>query len=166
MVIPAEQASAVWDALMQAGAAFGIKPAGLGARDTLRLEMGYPLYGQEMDENTTPIEASLGMFLDFEKDFIGKERLVAQKEQGVARKLLGFELMSGGVPRAGHLIYSDQKEVGRVTSGNYAPSLKKGIGMGYVDVQYSGLGSELLVDIRGKAVPVVVVKKPFYQKKK
>lgn len=166
MVIPAEQASAVWEALMQAGAAFGIKPAGLGARDTLRLEMGYPLYGQEMDENTTPIEASLGMFLDFEKDFIGKERLIAQKEQGISRKLLGFELMSGGVPRAGHLIYSDQKEVGRVTSGNYAPSLKKGIGMGYVDVQYSGLGSELLVDIRGKAVPVVVVKKPFYQKKK
>lgn len=166
LVIPAEHAVATWEALMEAGAEFPLKPAGLGARDTLRLEMGYPLYGQEMDENTTPVEASLARFVDFEKDFIGKERLLEQKSAGVRRKLLGFELMVRGIPRAGHLIYSDQKEVGRVTSGNYAPSLKKGIGMGYVDVAYSEPGSELLVDIRGKVSAALVVKKPFYRKKK
>ncbi len=166
MVIPAEHAIAVWQALMEAGREFMLKPAGLGARDTLRLEMGYPLYGQEMDENTTPVEASLVQFVDFDKDFIGKAPLLEQKARGVSRKLLGFELMVRGIPRAGHLIYSDQKEVGKVTSGNYAPSLKKGIGMGYVDVAYSEPGSELLVDIRGKAAAALVVKKPFYRKKK
>ncbi|VAX27613.1 Aminomethyltransferase (glycine cleavage system T protein) [hydrothermal vent metagenome] len=166
IVIPAERAVEVWEALIDAGSTFGLKPAGLGARDTLRLEMGYPLYGQEMDEKTTPIEASLSQFVDFEKDFIGKERLLEQKAEGVPRKLIGFELLARGIPRAGHLIYSDQKEVGKVSSGNYAPSLKKGIGMGYVDVAYSEPGSELLVDIRGKATAVSVVKKPFYRKKK
>ncbi len=166
IVIPAAHAADVWQALMEAGSTFALKPAGLGARDTLRLEMGYPLYGQEMDEKTTPLEASLARFVDFEKDFIGKERLLEQKAAGVPRKLLGFELLARGIPRAGHLVYSDQKEVGKVSSGNYAPSLKKGIGMAYVDVAYSEPGSELLVDIRGKATAVLVVKKPFYRKKK
>ncbi len=166
IVIPAENAVAVWHALMEAGSNLGIKPIGLGARDTLRLEMGYPLYGQEMDEKTTPIEASLSQFVDFEKEFIGKNRLLEQREQGVPKKLVGFELLVRGIPRVGHLIYSDQKEVGRVTSGNYAPSLKKGIGMGYINVHFSEVGSELLVDIRGKASTAVIVKKPFYRKKK
>lgn len=166
IVIPAENAVAVWQALMEAGGGLGLKPIGLGARDTLRLEMAYPLYGHEMDEKSTPVEASLSQFVDFEKEFIGKNRLVEQKEQGVPQKLVGFELLLRGIPRAGHLIYSDQKEVGRVTSGNYSPSLKKGIGMAYVDLHFSEFGSEILVDIRGKASPAVIVKKPFYRKKK
>ncbi|MFQ5587385.1 MAG: glycine cleavage system aminomethyltransferase GcvT [Nitrospiria bacterium] len=166
IIIPAERAVAVWNAVMTAGTDLGIKPVGLGARDTLRLEMGYPLYGHEMNEKTTPVEASLSRFVDFEKTFIGKARLLAQQETGVQRKLLGLELLVRGIPREGHLIYSDQKEVGRITSGNYAPSLKKGIGMGYVDLSYSEVGGELLVDIRGKASPAVVVATPFYRKKR
>ncbi len=166
IVIPAKDAVSVWTAIMKAGADKGIKPIGLGARDTLRLEMGYPLYGQEMDDKTTPIEASLSRFVDFEKSFIGKRRLLEQREKGISRKLLGFELLERGIPRANHVIYSDQKEVGIVTSGNYSPSLKKGIGMGYVDLAFSEPGSELLVDIRGKASPVIVVELPFYRKKR
>ncbi len=166
IVIPAEHAEAVWNAIMHAGAPLGIKPIGLGARDTLRLEMGYPLYGHEMDEKTTPVEASLSQFVDFEKSFIGKARLMAQKEQGFARKLIGFELLGRGIPRDGQQLYSDQKEVGKVASGNYSPSLKKGIGMGYVDLAFSEIGSELLVDIRGKSAPAIVVSLPFYRKKK
>lgn len=166
LVLPAQAAEKVWTALMEAGKPHGIKPIGLGARDTLRLEMGYPLYGHDMNEETTPLEADLERFIDFEKEFLGKEKLVEQKEKGVARKLVGFELLVGGVPREGHVIYSDQKEIGKVASGNFSPTLKKGIGMGYIDVRYSQEGSEILVDIRGKAATGVIVKKPFYRKKK
>lgn len=166
LVVPNDQAETIWRALMEAGKLLGIKPVGLGARDTLRLEMGYPLYGHEMDETTTPVEADLEHFIDFEKDFIGRESLLKQRERGIGRILIGFELLVKGIPREGCLIYSDQKEIGKVTSGNYSPSLRKGIGMGYVDVHYSDLGSELLIDIRGKAVAAVIVKKPFYRKKK
>ncbi|MFQ5949999.1 MAG: glycine cleavage T C-terminal barrel domain-containing protein, partial [Nitrospiria bacterium] len=104
--------------------------------------------------------------IDFEKEFIGKVGLIQQKEKGINRKLTCFELLVGGVPREGHLIYSDQKEVGRVTSGNYSPSLRKGIGMGYIALPYCEEGGELLVDIRGKAATAVIVKKPFYRKKR
>ncbi|NKE69648.1 glycine cleavage system aminomethyltransferase GcvT [Candidatus Manganitrophus noduliformans] len=166
LVIPAEAAETVWNALLEAGKAERIKPVGLGARDTLRLEMGYPLYGHDMDEKTTPIEADLERFIDFEKDFIGKEALVRQREKGSQRKLIGFELLTGGVPREGHTIYSDQKIIGKVASGNFSPSLRKGIGMGYVDPRYSEIGSEVLIDIRGNATPAIIVKRPFYKKKK
>jgi aminomethyltransferase len=166
LVIPADVAETVWNALMEAGKQEGIKPVGLGARDTLRLEMGYPLYGHDMDEKTTPMDADLERFIDFEKEFIGKEKLVRQKEEGLQKKLIGFELLVGGVPREGHLIYSDQKEIGKVASGNFSPTLKKGIGMAYVDRRYSEEGSEILVDIRGKAAAALIVKKPFYKKKK
>ncbi len=166
LVVPAEAAQAVWDALLMAGKEEKIKPVGLGARDTLRLEMGYPLYGHDMNEETTPLEADLARFIDFEKEFIGKEGLVRQQEKGLHRKLIGFELLTGGVPREGHMIYSDQKEIGKVASGNFSPSLRKGIGMGYVDIRYSEEGSEILIDIRGKATPAVIVKRPFYNKKK
>jgi len=159
------QAEALWQALMRAGAAFGIKAAGLGARDTLRLEMGYPLYGHEMDERTTPLEAGLGAFVDFGKDFIGRKNLERQRETGLKRKQIAFELLALGVPREGCRIFAAQKEVGKVSSGNYAPSLKKGIGMGYVESVYSGLGSKLFIDIRGKRRPAIIVKKPFYRKK-
>ncbi len=165
IVMPAENAQDIWRAIMAAGESFGIKAAGLGARDTLRLELGYPLYGHEMDEETTPIEADLTRFVDFEKDFIGKEKLVEQQEKGFPRKLVGFELLDQGVPREGLLIYSEQKEIGKVTSGNYSPSLRKGIGMAYIDRNYSEEGTELLIDIRGKGALAVIVKKPFYRKK-
>ncbi|MCG3114227.1 MAG: glycine cleavage system aminomethyltransferase GcvT [Candidatus Manganitrophus sp. SA1] len=166
LVVPAEAAETVWNALLEAGEAARIKPVGLGARDTLRLEMGYPLYGHDMDEKTTPIEADLERFIDFEKDFIGKEALIGQREKGAQRKLIGFELLTGGVPREGHTIYSDQKIIGKVASGNFSPSLRKGIGMGYVDPRYSDVGSEILIDIRGNATPAIIVKRPFYKKKK
>ncbi len=166
LVVPAEAAETVWNALLEAGKAERIKPAGLGSRDTLRLEMGYPLYGHDMNEETTPLEADLERFIDFGKDFIGKEALVRQREKGLQRKLIGFELLTGGVPREGHMIYSDQKEIGKVASGNFSPSLRKGIGMGYVDIRYSEEGSEILIDIRGNATPAVIVKRPFYKKKK
>ena len=166
LVVPNSQAETVWQSLMEAGKSLGIKPVGLGARDTLRLEMGYALYGHEMDERKTPIEADLGRFIDFEKDFVGREKLLKQRERGVGSVLIGFELLIKGVPREGCLIYSDQKEIGKVTSGNYSPSLRKGIGMAYVDIHYSDLGSDLLIDIRGKAVAAVIVKRPFYRKKR
>lgn len=166
LVVPAEAAETVWNALLEAGKVERIKPVGLGARDTLRLEMGYPLYGHDMDEKTTPIEADLERFIDFEKDFIGKEALIGQREKGAQRKLIGFELLTGGVPREGHTIYSDQKIIGKVASGNFSPSLRKGIGMGYVDPRYSEIGSEILIDIRGNATPAIIVKRPFYKKKK
>lgn len=166
LVIPADVAEKAWSALLKAGEPEGIRPIGLGARDTLRLEMAYPLYGHDMDETTTPLEADLERFLDLDKAFIGKERLAGQKEKGIRKKLIGFELLTGGVPREGHMIYSDQKEIGKVTSGNFSPSLRKGIGMGYVDLRYAEEGNEILVDIRGKAAAAVVVKKPFYRKKR
>lgn len=166
LVVPAEAAETVWNALLEAGKAERIKPAGLGSRDTLRLEMGYPLYGHDMNEETTPLEADLERFIDFGKDFIGKEALVRQREKGLQRKLIGFELLTGGVPREGHTIYSDQKIIGKVASGNFSPSLRKGIGMGYVDTRYSEEGSEILIDIRGNATPAAIVKRPFYKKKK
>lgn len=166
IIVPADAAETVWSALLEAGKTERIKPAGLGCRDTLRLEMGYPLYGHDMDEATTPIEADLERFIDFNKEFIGKETLVRQREKGLQRKLIGFELLTGGVPREGHTIYSDQKIIGKVASGNFSPSLRKGIGMGYVDARYSEEGSEILIDIRGNATPAVIVKRPFYKKKK
>ena len=166
LVLPADAVETVWNAIMDAGKGEGIKPIGLGARDTLRLEMAYPLYGHDMDETTTPLDADLERFVDLEKEFIGKERLVRQKAEGIRKKLIGFELLVGGVPREAHLIYSDQKEIGKVTSGNFSPTLKKGIGMGYIDPRYSEEGGEVLVDIRGKATAALIVKKPFYKKKK
>lgn len=166
LVSPAVSAPTLWEALLSAGAPFEIKAAGLGARDTLRLEMGYPLYGHEMDENTTPIEANLARFVDFKKDFIGKERLLVQQEKGIEKQLIGFELLSGGVPREGFLVYSEQKEIGKVCSGNHSPSLRKGIGMAYVDTHFCEEGTELLIDIRGKGAMAVVVKPPFYSRKR
>jgi aminomethyltransferase len=164
---PAGRAREVWETLLHKGAAYGLKPCGLGCRDTLRLEMGYPLYGNDMDETTTPIEASLEFAVDFMKgDFIGREVMARQKENGVSRKLAGFELSQRGVPRHGHAIFSNGKEIGIVTSGNHSPSLNKGIGMGYVRTIFAELGGEILIDIRGNAAPALVVERPFYKKKK
>jgi aminomethyltransferase len=165
LFVEASSAVGLWKGLMKRGGALGLKPAGLGARDTLRLEMGYSLYGNDIDEQTTPLEAGLGWVVDFDKpDFIGKEALLAQKEKGLDKKLIGFQLLQPGVPRKGYKIYSNGKQIGTVTSGNMSPMLNKGIGMGYVQPAYSGPDSEILIEIRDKVIPAVVVKRPFYKK--
>jgi aminomethyltransferase len=162
------QADTVWNALLKAGQSFGLKPAGLGARDLLRLEMGYLLYGNDIDEQTTPIEAGAEWVVRFEKgDFVGKSALVSQKHAAPLRRLIGFELLEKGVPRHGFTILSassPRSPVGEVTSGNFSPLLQKGIGLGYVFREYAELGTDLVIDIRGKAVPAKVVKPAFYRR--
>jgi aminomethyltransferase len=166
IIVPAHAVERVWNSLMEAGGPLGIKPAGLGARDTLRLEKGYPLYGHEINDKTTPVEAGLGQFLDLKKEFIGSKSLKERQSQPPTQQLIGFELTVGGVPREGYPIYSDQKEVGTVTSGNFSPSLKRGIGMGYVDTRYAEIGNEIFVMIRDREAAGVIVKMPFYRKSK
>lgn len=162
------QVSTVWDKLFHTGKSFGLKPAGLGARDLLRLEMGYLLYGNDIDEQTTPIEAGAEWAVRFEKEeFVGKPALLIQKQAGLSRRFVGFELSEKGVPRHGFKILSassPQSPIGEVTSGNLSPLLQKGIGLGYVSPEYADLGTDLLIDIRGKAVPAQVVKPPFYKR--
>jgi aminomethyltransferase len=154
----------VWKNVMEAGASHGIKPIGLAARDTLRLEMGYCLYGNDIDDTTSPLEAGLGWITKFTKDFVNSEALKAQKESGVQRKLVGFEMTERAIPRQGYPILNDQdKEIGIVTSGTMSPSLGKGIGMGYLQTEYSATGTPIKIQIRKKAVPAEVVKTPFYQ---
>lgn len=167
LYLPANSVPAVWETLIQKGKAYELKPCGLGCRDTLRLEMGYPLYGSDIDETTTPLEASLEFAVDFEKgDFISREALLQQKEKGLVRKLVGFELIPSGVPRRGYRIYSGEKEIGSVTSGNHSPSLRKGIGLGYLSIAFAEIGGEILIEIRDKSIPAVIVETPFYKKSK
>lgn len=163
--VPNKFAVAAWNSVFAAGAAYGIKPAGLAARDTLRLEMGFCLYGNDIDDTTSPIEAGLGWITKFTKDFIDGPVLKAQKEAGVARKLVGFELLDRGIARHDHpVLDATGKVVGKVTSGTMGPTLQKPIGMAYVPTEMSKPGSELWVDIRGKALKGVVVKTPFLTK--
>ncbi len=159
------QAEGVWNAIMKAGEPYGIKPIGLGARDTLRLEMGYNLYGNDITDETSPIEAGLGWVTKFTHDFIDADLLKAQKEQGVSRKLIGFELLDRGVPR-GHyeLADSDGNPIGEVTSGTQSPTLGKGVGLGYVQTAFSKPGSELFVKVRDRLLKAQVVKLPFVKK--
>jgi aminomethyltransferase len=161
-----DDAPVIWNAVFEAGREFGIKPIGLGARDTLRLEMGYCLYGNDINDSTSPIEAGLGWITKFtgEKDFIDKAFLLKQKNEGVARKLVGFEMLEMGIPRHGYPIVDESgKEIGEVTSGTMAPSLKKPVGMGYVPSALSKEGSEILIKIRDKSLKARVVKFPFYK---
>ncbi|MBI4550711.1 MAG: glycine cleavage system aminomethyltransferase GcvT [Candidatus Latescibacteria bacterium] len=160
---PASEAARVWTALIDAGREFRIKPCGLGARDTLRLEMGYCLYGHEIDETTSVLEAGLGWITRFTKSrFIGKEALLAQKAAGLTRRLIGFRLRERGFPRQGYAILHDGQPVGTVASGTVSPSLDVGIGTGYVPVELAKPGTDLEIDVRGKRVPTDVVKLPFY----
>ncbi|MBK9415870.1 MAG: glycine cleavage system aminomethyltransferase GcvT [Flavobacteriales bacterium] len=162
--VPNPVAEKAWHAVMKAGEAFGIKPAGLAARDTLRLEMGFCLYGNDIDDTTSPIEAGLGWITKFTKDFIDSETLKAQKDQGTARKLVAFELLDRGIPRHDHAVLdASGNVVGKVTSGTQSPSLQRPIGMAYVPIGMSAEGSDLWVDIRGKALKGRVVKLPFYK---
>ncbi|MEW6545160.1 MAG: glycine cleavage system aminomethyltransferase GcvT [Nitrospirota bacterium] len=166
LYVPAGRALALWTELLAVGKAAGLKPAGLGARDLLRLEMAYLLYGNDISEDTTPIEAGADWVVSFEKgDFIGREALWRQKSQGSARRLAAFELLEKAVPRHGFKILADGRQVGEVTSGNLSPILQKGIGLGYLPPSLAGVGSAMTVDIRGRLVPAQVVKPPFYKRK-
>ena len=162
--VPNENALTVWNKIMEAGKEFGIKPIGLGARDTLRLEMGFCLYGNDITDETSPLEAGLGWVTKFNKDFVNAANLKAQKETGVSRKLVGFEMIEQGIPRAHYEIANAEGEtIGEVTSGTQSPMLNKGIGLGYVKAEYSAPGSEIYIKIRNKAVKAGVVKLPFYK---
>jgi len=159
-----QYADQIWDAIFEAGAAYGIKPIGLGARDTLRLEMGFCLYGNDIDDTTSPIEAGLGWVTKFSKAFTNAEALLAQKEAGVSRKLVGFEMIDRGIPRHDYTIVDvDGNTIGKVTSGTQSPSLQKAIGMGYIDKAFAREGSEIYIDIRNQKIKAKVVKFPFYK---
>jgi aminomethyltransferase len=157
-----KDAEKLWNAIFEAGKSMGIKPCGLGARDTLRLEKGFCLYGNDISDDTSPIEAGLGWITKFTKDFISAQYFKNQKEKGVEKKLVGFEMVEKGIPRKDYaLLNSEIEEIGEVTSGTQSPSLNKGIGMGYVPIEYTSPGSEIWVQIRKKKVKAVVVKIPF-----
>ena len=159
-----DAAMKIWDAIFEAGAEFGIKPIGLGARDTLRLEMGFCLYGNDLDDTTSPIEAGLGWITKFVdgKNFTNRSMLEKQKAEGTVRKLVGFEMIDRGIPRHGYeLTTAEGDKIGVVTSGTMSPIRKIGIGMGYVKPEYSKIGTEICIDMRGRKLKAVVVKPPF-----
>jgi len=164
LYMPLEYGEHFWNSVMQAGEEFGIEPVGLGARDSLRLEMKYMLYGNDIDQTTNPLEAGLGWVVKLQKgDFIGREPTLRLKEEGIKRKLVCFELYDKAFPRQHYQIEKEGKKIGEVTSGTFSPSLGKGIGMGYVKVEYSGIGTRLDIDIRGKKYPAEIIKPPFYK---
>jgi len=155
----------LWDRVFEAGKDWGIKPIGLAARDTLRLEMGFCLYGNDIDDTTSPLEAGLGWITKFTKDFVDSTSLQQQKEAGVSRKLVACEMVDRGIPRHDYQILDkDGTVIGKVTSGTMSPSIKLGIGLGYVTVEHSKLDSEIYIEIRDKGVKAKVVKLPFYKK--
>ncbi|WP_396191692.1 glycine cleavage system aminomethyltransferase GcvT [Flavobacterium sp.] len=155
----------IWNKVFEAGADFGIKPVGLAARDTLRLEMGFCLYGNDINDLTSPLEAGLGWITKFTKEFTNSENLKKQKEAGVTKKLVGFELIDRGIPRHDYeIVDADGNNIGIVTSGTQSPSLGKAIGMGYVKTEFSAVDSEIYIVIRDKKIAAKVVKLPFYKK--
>jgi aminomethyltransferase len=157
-------AEQIWDSVFEAGAAYGIKPIGLAARDTLRLEMGYCLYGNDINDTTSPIEAGLGWITKFTKDFVNADALAKEKEQKPERKLVAFELDERGIPRQGYDIVDENGDIiGVVTSGTMSPCLQKGIGMGYVPRILSKTGTKIHIQVRKKAIPATIIKLPFYK---
>jgi aminomethyltransferase len=166
MCAPAD-GPALWEAIMQAGAEFGIQPIGLGARDSLRFEAGMPLYGQELDADTGPLEARLAKFVSLDKPgFIGREAMLQRQQEGLRRVLVGLLMVERGIARHGYLVLKDGQQVGQVTTGMYSPTLDQNIASAYVPPELSALGTELAVDIRGKAVAAKVIKMPFYRRPK
>lgn len=159
-----EDAEKLWDAVFEAGASFDIKPIGLAARDTLRLEMGFCLYGNDIDDTTSPLEAGLGWITKFTKEFTDAEFLKKQKEAGLSRKLVAFEMIDRGIPRHDYPIQdANGNIIGKVTSGTMSPSMKVGIGLGYVTIENAALEQEIFIEIREKGVKAKVVKLPFYK---
>jgi len=161
-----EEAPTWWNKFMDAGSSLGLKPAGLGARDTLRIEAGLPLYGHELNEETSPLESNYAFVIDWDKpQFIGQEALVKQKESGIQKKLMGLEI-TGGIAREGYKVFSEGEEVGVVTSGTMAPFLKKSIAMAFLRVDKAKIGTPVEVQIHGQMVPAKVVSKMFYKRGK
>ena len=159
-----QYAEQIWDAIFQSGAEFGIKPIGLAARDTLRLEMGFCLYGNDIDETTSPIEAGLGWVTKFTKSFTNDKALLAEKEAGVANRLVGFEMIDRGIPRHGYAVVdAEGNGIGRVTSGTQSPSLQKAIGIAYVAKEFAKENTEIFIEIRNNKVKAKIVKFPFYK---
>lgn len=159
-------AEMIWDTILDAGQEYNIKPVGLGARDTLRLEMGYCLYGNDIDETTSPLQAGLEWITKLKKpSFIGKEAIEKEKKEGIKRKLIGFEILESGIARYNYPIYFEGKEIGKVTSGTLSPTLNKAIGMGYVETLYAEVGKEIDIGIRNRKVKAKIIKPPFYDKK-
>lgn len=160
-----ENITSIWKELLSVGKNYGLIPAGLGARDTLRFEASLPLYGNELSKDITPLEAGLGFFVKLDNDdFIGKDALVKQKENGLKRKIVGFELIDRGIPRHNYDVYSDDEKIGFVTTGYKSPTLKKSIGLAMVPIEYSDLGSEIFIEVRGKMKKAKVVSKKFLKK--
>lgn len=159
-----QHAEHIWTEIFRAGAQYGIKPIGLGARDTLRLEMGFCLYGNDIDDTTSPLEAGLGWITKFTKDFVNSASLLAQKQHGVERKLVGFEMLERGIPRHDYrIVDAGGNDIGKVTSGTQSPSMQKAIGLGYVKTQFAKEGTEIFIGIRDNKVKAKVVKYPFYK---
>ncbi len=160
-----KHADEIWNKVFEAGAEFGIQPIGLGARDTLRLEMGFCLYGNDIDDTTSPLEAGLGWITKLQSDdFINKDYFVKQKEAGISKKLVGFEMIDKGIPRHDYEIVNEGGvSIGRVTSGTQGPSIGKAVGMGYVEKGYAGEGTEINISVRNKQLKAKVVKPPFYK---
>ena len=157
-----DNANIIWDKIFEEGSSKGLKPIGLAARDTLRLEMGYCLYGNDIDDTTSPLEAGLGWITKFSKDFVAKDILAKQKAEGVKQKLVGLEMIEKGIPRHDYEIQNEEEEIiGRVTSGTQAPSLQKAIAMGYVNINYGKIDTKVFINIREKPVAAKVVKMPF-----
>jgi aminomethyltransferase len=162
----AEKINLIWDRLMDAGQAFGMKPAGLGARDTLRLEAGMMLNGQDMTQDMSPLEAPYGWLVDWNKDFAGKSALVSVRERGIGKKIVGLEMTGRGIARHGYAVKSGEREIGLVTSGTFAPTLNKAVGLAFVDMEFTSPDTEISVVIRDTASAARVVKLPFYKRPK
>lgn len=156
----------LWEAIMEAGQSFGLVPAGLGCRDTLRFEAALPLYGHELSADISPIEAGIGKFVSLDKgDFNGRAKLAEQKQNGTRRKIAGFVLTGRGIARAGYPVVYEDRQIGTVTTGSYAPTLDQNIGLALVEAEYARIGQSFAVEIRGKNIPAEVIKKPFYHRK-
>ncbi len=167
LYVPWAEGPRVWRALLEAGTDLGLKPCGLGARDTLRTEMKYPLYGNELTDETNPIEAGVGWVTKLDKgDFVGRDRILPIKESGPRRKLVGFRALDRGIPRHGYPIYDQTgaKKIGVITSGTQSPCLKHAIAIGYVETPYAEIGSRVTVDVRGQKISTEVVATPFYKR--
>ncbi|KIL37651.1 glycine cleavage system protein T [Cohnella kolymensis] len=163
----AADAPHLWEQLLTAGEPDGLIPAGLGARDTLRFEARLPLYGQELSDTISPLEAGLGMFVKLDKgDFIGRDALAEQKTKGLKRKLVGIEMIDRGIPRAHYTVHANDRQIGEVTTGTQSPTLKRNLGLALLDIAHTGLHSEVWVDVRGKMLRAEVVSTPFYKRSK
>ena len=165
LFVPSERAEALWNAVLEAGKEHGVLPCGMACRDMLRLDMGYLQYGSELDETRTPIEAGLTGFIDFKKDFIGKEALLKRKDEGPKEKLIGFELFDKGIPKSGGSIFSENREIGKVTSAGHSPHRRKVIGLGYVISRYFQAGQEIEIEMKDREIAARIVELPFYRKK-